>query len=165
VAKRTYSVLLNTLFKNALAENADTCRKAGVKLLSGNVNASSKLSYEQCDNRIITQKPLHDGLNITCTPEQKDALPFMETDIEAVVKLVLKDHEIQLAMSSGAASKWQATHFGDDLGNIFGIQAKGTDDGVTQRQKVMEKGCYPTVMINNNTITSNVLASGTSNRK
>jgi hypothetical protein len=39
-------------------------------------------------------------------------------------------------MSSGAASKLcKATHFGDDHGNIFGIQAKGADDGVTQRQK------------------------------
>jgi hypothetical protein len=68
-------------------------------------------------NNVTTNTNNHNTtvVNITCTPEQKDALlPFMETDIEAVVKLVLRN-EIQLAMSSGALHQelCKATHFGD----------------------------------------------------
>jgi hypothetical protein len=115
---------------------------------SGNVNASDQASVHMNNmNNVTTNTNNHNTtvVNITCTPEQKDALlPFMETDIEAVVRLVLGTGEIQLAMSSGALHQelCKATHFGDieRNRNIFGIQAKGTDDGVTQRQRcVMEK--------------------------
>jgi hypothetical protein len=101
-------------------------------------------------------------LNITCTPEQKDALlPFMETDIEAVVKLVLKGPRDSISYVQRCCIKnYASTLWWHRTQSLYlEYKLRYADDGVTQRQRCVMEKAFRQIMINNNTITSNVLAS------
>jgi hypothetical protein len=88
----------------------------------------------------------------------------METDIEAVGGQL--GTAVQLLCPAVLHQEYARPHtlVTSNAIAIFGIQAKGTDDGVTQRQRCHgESAGIRQIMINNNTITSNVL-SGTSSK-
>jgi hypothetical protein len=98
------------------------------------------------------------NVTINCTPAQKDEIvSFLDTDLDAVVKLILKDpSRFQLALQNGNIHQelCKATHFGeiDRNHNILGIQEKGTSMRVIQggRKMAMCKAEGITRIINNN---------------
>jgi hypothetical protein len=78
------------------------------------------------------------NVTINCTPAQKEEIvSFMDTDLDAVVELILKDpSRFQLALQNGSLHQelCKATHFGDIAANrnVLGVQEKGVSMRVIQ---------------------------------
>jgi hypothetical protein len=93
-------------------------QKGGELVLSGNVNASDQAwQYMNNMNNVTTNTNSHNTTVWTLLVHlnRKDALlPFMETDIEAVVVSLADPARFQLAMSGALHQELcKATHFGD----------------------------------------------------
>lgn len=109
------------------------------------------------------------NISISCTPTQKDEiLSFIDTDLDAVVQLVVKDPaRFQLALQHGTLHQelCKATHFGDiaQNRNILGIQEKGKSMRVMHngKQCVMDKKVgISRIMSNNHKITTDDKTAG-----
>lgn len=158
-------------FNNATSKSRHMKKCVGLSVNDDRIPSTTLTATDNSSismNNVTNSHNTTTVVNITCTPQQKnDLLPFMETDLEAVIKLVLKDPaRFQLAMSSGALQQelCKATHFGniEQNKNVVGIQAKGTQMTVMHNDKkcVMDKvDGIRQIMKNNHAITSNERAS------
>jgi hypothetical protein len=120
-------------------------------------SSSAGVGFTGDHNTVHNIHNIH-NVTINCTPAQKDEIvSFLDTDLDAVVKLILKDpSRFQLALQNGNIHQelCKATHFGeiDHNRNILGIQEKGTSMRVIQdgQKLAMCKAEGITRIINNN---------------
>lgn len=131
-------------FPNRTAKSRHVGKRTCVKVAGGSTVVSG------CKNVTIV------NIHLPQTQED-DVVSFVDTDIDSVVQLVLRDPaRFQLAMYNGSLHQelCKATHFGPipHNHNVYGLEAKGSKMRVHHRGKkvIMDKGHGLTRIMNNN---------------